>query len=86
MIWLSQHEVQVLTEEQFGEILGNLSGALHLNSACNSGLKKLPGILLIKDRLLIKDDSTQIPILNHSSAMQLQEVQENKPLSSRACC
>ena len=76
----------MLIEEQFGEILGNLFMALHLNSAYNSGLEKLLGILLIKDGLLIEDDSTQIPMLNYSSAMQLREVQENKTSSSRACC
>ena len=75
---------QVLIGEQFGENLGNLLRALHSNYTCNSGLEKLLGILLIEDGLLIKDDSTQIPMLNYSGAMQLQEVQENKPSSSRA--
>ena len=75
----------MLIGEQFGENLGNLLRALHSNSARNSGLEELLlGILLIEDGLLIGDDSTQIPMLNYSGAMQLQEVQENKPLSSRA--
>ena len=76
----------MLIEEQFGEISGNLFRALYSNSARNSGLEKLLGILLIKDGLVIKDDSTQIPMLNYSGAMQLREVQENKPSSSRASC
>ena len=74
----------MLIGEQFGESLGNLLRALHSNTACNSGLEKLLSTLLVEDGLLVKDDSTQIPMLNYSGAMQLQEVQENKQLSSRA--
>ena len=73
----------MLIGEQFGENLGNLLRALHSNSARNSGLEKLLGILLVENGILIKDDSTQIPMLNYSGAMQLQEVLENKPSSSR---
>ena len=59
----------MLFEEQFGENLGNLLRAFHLNSACNSGLKKLLGIFLVEDGLLMKDDSTHISMLNYSGAM-----------------
>ena len=64
----------MLVEKQFRENLGNLLMAVHANSARNSGLKKLLGIFLVEDGLLIKDDSTQIPMLNYSGAMQLREV------------
>ena len=59
----------MLVEEQFGENLGNLLRAFHLNSTCNSGLEKLLGIYLIEDGLLMKDDSSHISMLNHSGAM-----------------
>ena len=74
----------MLIGEQFGEYLGNLLRALHSNSTSNSGLEKLLSTLLVEDGLLVKDDSTQIPMLNYSGTMQLQEVQEIKPSSSRA--
>ena len=57
-----------MLKKKFGENLGNLLRAFHSNSAHNSGLKKLLGIFLVEDGLM-KDDSTQIPMLNYSGAM-----------------